>query len=112
LHPLPETHTVAVGDTIGAIALRYGIPQKVLKQMNGLQTDLIHIGQTLDVEQAEEIKPPIEYIVTIGDTLSSISERFDVSVQKIRDQNGQQLSSDIIHPGERLSLLVILPATE
>lgn len=110
LHASPDTHLVAAGDTISSIAQQHGISQKLLKRINNLETDLIRIGQILTVLEPQYDTPQIEYVVTIGDTLTDIARRFDVSVQEIRDENGQVLSSDIIHPGERLTLSVMLPS--
>lgn len=41
------THTVRKGDTLSAIALRYGVSVSALKRANALNSDLIRIGQTL-----------------------------------------------------------------
>ena len=43
----PTTHKVVSGDTLSALAKRYGTTVKELKDINGLKSDLIKVGQTL-----------------------------------------------------------------
>ena len=42
-----STHTVKRGDTLSALAVRYGTSVNALKQTNRLRTDLIRVGQKL-----------------------------------------------------------------
>lgn len=56
------------------------------------------------VNAGEASSQYVEYVVSIGDTLSDIAKRFSVPVSSIRNELGQTLTSDIIHPGEKLSL--------
>lgn len=44
-----QTHKVRKGDTLSAIALRYGVTVSALKRANALPSDLIRIGQTLTI---------------------------------------------------------------
>ncbi len=43
------TYKVKKGDTLGAIARRYGTTVRAIKSANGLRSDLIHINQKLRV---------------------------------------------------------------
>lgn len=52
--PLPVTHTVEKGDTLSAIARRYGVTLDELRQANDLSGDLIEIGQVLVIPGATE----------------------------------------------------------
>ncbi|MFT4730274.1 MAG: membrane-bound lytic murein transglycosylase D [Granulosicoccus sp.] len=102
---LPATHTVVSGDTISAIGELYGISQRRLRSMNALEDSKILIGQQLAVRKnADSMKSSIEYVVTIGDTLSAIAEKFAVRVKNIRDVKGDVLTTDLIHPGMTLSI--------
>ena len=51
--PLPQTvsktHVVKLGDSLSRIAARYGTNVGAIKRRNGLQTDVIQIGQRLFV---------------------------------------------------------------
>ena len=44
-----KTHKVKSGETIGAIASRYGVSVNSLKSINGLNSNLIRIGQVLKI---------------------------------------------------------------
>lgn len=108
----PKTHAVVSGDTISSIALKYGISQRRLLEMNGLDNSAIRIGQKLAVIDARNIPDSVvEYVVSIGDTLSEIADSFDVSVDDIRQADGKSLDGDIIHPGDTLNIVVSTPAS-
>jgi len=108
LYSLPLTHTVVAGDSISSVALEYGISQRRLKDMNGIDGSRIMIGQKLAVLDSKSATissgEKLEYVVTVGDTLSDIASKFSVRLRDITDQSGKPLNSDIIHPGERLSI--------
>ncbi len=61
--PVAQTriHVVRRGDTISAIARRYGLKANVLKRMNGLRSDRIAIGQRLKVGAASGPPPGYKY---------------------------------------------------
>lgn len=115
LYSLPLTHTVVAGDSISSIALQYGITQSRLKNMNSIDGSRIMIGQKLAVLDNAGLSDnrtvpagsgeTLEYVVSIGDTLSDIASKFSVRLRDITDQNGEALKSDVIHPGERLSII-------
>lgn len=44
-----ETYCVKVGDSLGEIARRYGIKVKEIQSLNGLTSDKIRVGQTLNL---------------------------------------------------------------
>jgi len=106
VYTLPATHTVKAGDTLSSIARLYGISQRHLMGMNALENSLIKIGQTLAIRRSSTTKDTIEYVVTIGDTLSEIANRFAVNIDHIRNDEGEQLISDVIHPGVRLTIVL------
>ncbi|MFK7853477.1 MAG: transglycosylase SLT domain-containing protein [Granulosicoccus sp.] len=105
-YSLPATHTVIAGDTLSGIARLYGISQTRLLEMNALDSSLIKIGQELAIRYNSNGTDTIEYIVTIGDTLSEIAERFAVGIAAIKNEKGEELASDIIHPGVRLTIVL------
>ena len=59
-----ETYTVTAGDTLGAIAIRYGISVRDLKRQNNLRTDVIRIGQNLEIPdkaaQSGDLLTPVQ----------------------------------------------------
>ena len=101
----PDTHEVQDGDTLGSIALRYELPLQQLRLINGLDNDFIRSGKLLKVRKLANDQSRVTYVVTIGDTLSEIAQRFSIDVSAIMDEEGKQLGRDVIHPGETLLLL-------
>ena len=94
-------YTVAGGDTLLAIGLRYGVTWERLAAVNGLtDTSLLQIGQTLRIPgsnsstttAAQAIPmPPVEtepYAVQPGDTLFSIAAKRGMTWEEIADVNG------------------------
>lgn len=108
----PKTHDVENGDTISSIALKYGITQRRLLSMNGLDNAKIRIGQKIAVIDARNIpESVVEYVVSIGDTLSEIANTFSVNMQDITQSDGKALDDDVIHPGDTLNIIVTPPTS-
>lgn len=107
LYSRPATHTVVAGDTISTIARSNGLTQQDLMALNSLDTTLIRIGQELAVRFDGDVADDnVEYVVTIGDTLSDIAQSFSVSLNRILDAEGRTLEGELIHPGEILLISV------
>lgn len=104
-------YTVVRGDTLSAIASRYGTTVQEIAQINGIQNvNLIYPGQVLRIITNSNI-PVSEtnsinktyYTIKRGDTLSGISRRYGVSVQNIANWNNIK-NPNLIYPGQRLIL--------
>ncbi|WJV29698.1 LysM peptidoglycan-binding domain-containing protein [Rossellomorea sp. AcN35-11] len=65
-----------------------------MKRINGLQSDTIFVGQKLRV--------PIMYEVVSGDTLWSLSMRFNSTVPLLKEAN--KLTSNTIYTGQKLRI--------
>ncbi len=107
----PDTHEVVAGDTLSGIAQKYGMSQKQLELINGMYDTRIRIGQNLavqDLRRGGNTVGEIEYVVTIGDTLSGIADRHSVPMTDIHDADGQPMADALIHPGETLTIRVDL----
>jgi LysM repeat protein len=80
-------YVVQRGDTLSAIAARYGATVQQLVQMNGLTNpNLIYVGQRLAVPQGAIVSPngdSTTYRVQRGDTLIGIATRFHVNMWDI-----------------------------
>ncbi|MGO2267219.1 LysM peptidoglycan-binding domain-containing protein, partial [Vagococcus salmoninarum] len=106
------THTVVSGDTLSRIANRYKVTVGNLKSWNNLKSDLIIVGQRLQVKgtnSPSQPKPPTNapsntttHAVVSGDTLSGIASRYGVSIANLKTWNG--LKSDLIFVGQRLTV--------
>lgn len=105
------SYTVKAGDTLSHIAILNNTTVARLKEMNGLQSDLIRVGQVLStasITQPTTPTPPVKetapvtgsYVVVRGDTLSKIAREFNTTVAKLRQDNN--LSSDVIYIGQKL----------
>lgn len=113
------SHTVVAGDTISAIAKRYGTTTQKMLAANGLGwSSIIYPGQKLRVPgkstppaAAAPVTPAAPaapsagatYVVVAGDTISAIAQRHGVSVQAVLSANGLS-SSSIIYPGQKLAV--------
>ncbi len=78
-----------------------------IRNAQHLDNALIRIGQELAVRFDGDVAGDnVEYVVTIGDTLSDIAQSFSVSLNRILDAEGRTLEGELIHPGERLLISV------
>lgn len=84
-----NTYTVMSGDTLYKIANKYNISVDELKKLNNLSSNTLSIGQTLKIrDNNETITEDTEYyVVKKGDTLYSIANKYNVSVNEIKDLN-------------------------
>ena len=95
-----EWYVVREGDNLSDIAQKFDTTVTMLRQLNGLTGSRIYPKQRLRI-----VPEPVEeatYVVGSGDTLSGISQRFDISVSQLKRING--LDSDRIYVGQQLRL--------
>jgi LysM repeat protein len=115
------THTVKAGETLSAIAQRYGVSQQALIAANGISNaSLIYTGQQLVIPGATEEAVPSEepapvaeeivaapaaseYVVKSGDTLSQIARAYGTTVMAIAAANGIDNPSQLA-AGQRLTI--------
>ncbi|WP_084332620.1 N-acetylmuramoyl-L-alanine amidase [Marinobacterium jannaschii] len=102
-------YKVVRGDSLGGIAARHGMSIAALRKLNNLKTDVIRIGQVLNVAETAAVKPvasPVvqlsHYKVVSGDSLGGIAARHGISVASLRKLNG--LRSDVIRVGQTLKV--------
>ena len=101
--PTIAIYTVERGNTLWSIARQFGTTISTLKELNDLTTNLIKVGQELLVP----IIPPLTippgtttYIVKRGDTLYSISQKYETDVETLKTLN--ELTTDTINIGQIL----------
>ena len=96
-------YVVRAGDSLWLIAQRFQTTVDAIKQLNGLTSNLLNVGQVLKIPSSQS-GPYIEYTVRPGDTLWLLSRRYDTTVDAIRQLNG--LSSDMLSIGQVLKIPV------
>ncbi|MBM6771919.1 LysM peptidoglycan-binding domain-containing protein [Ligilactobacillus agilis] len=121
-----SSYTVKAGDTLYAIASRYGLSVASLKALNNLSSNLIYVGQTLKVSgtaatnQSNQTSNQTSsqtsnnngatsssnqsgsYTVKAGDSLWGISHKYGMSIDSLKSLNN--LSSNFIYPGQVLKV--------
>lgn len=95
------TYTVQKGDSLWVIANKYGITTEELKSYNNLKSNLLSIGQVLKIPQGKTSTENI-YTVKKGDSLWTIANRYNTTVEKIKVLNN--LTSNLLSIGQRLKI--------
>ena len=93
-----EIHVVRPGETLYAIAGRYGVEPGLLAEQNGVAEDgALAVGQTLVIERVETF-----HVVQPGQTLDAIARAYGVSLRALYRSNYRLGGQPLIRPGERL----------
>lgn len=95
-----EQYTVQRGDTLYSISQKFNIPVNKLKEINNLNTNTILPGQILIIKETETPPKPTTYKVQKGDTLYSISQKFNTTVDEIKRLNN--ITSNNIYINQEL----------
>ena len=95
------TYTVQKGDSLWVIANKYGITTEELKSYNNLTSYLLSIGQVLKIPQGKTSTENI-YTVKKGDSLWTIANRYNTTVEKIKVLNN--LTSNLLSIGQQLKI--------
>lgn len=102
-------YSVKKGDTLIAIARKFDINVRTLKQYNNLNSSNLSIGDKIRVPDSSLTvtkSGDIQYKVVKGDSLLRIANNFNVSVRSLKSANG--LNSNRIQIGDKL---IIPPAS-
>ncbi|MCP0887793.1 LysM peptidoglycan-binding domain-containing protein [Ligilactobacillus sp. WILCCON 0076] len=96
------TYTVKSGDSWWAIANRYSINMYTLANLNGKSIySTIYPGQVLKISKSETTSSKVYYTVKKGDTVSSIANKYGVSINQIKNLSGLK-NTDYIYVGQSL----------
>ena len=109
-------YTVQKNDTMEAISKQYGVSVQLLKQANSKANDQINIGERLTIPKSSTANEYVQkntstastdtyqaiYQVKSGDTLSSISQQYKVSIQSIKQNNN--VDENHIFVGQHLKI--------
>ncbi len=102
-----DTYTVQRGDTLYSIALKYNTTVNAIKSLNNLTSDILSIGQVLQIPEKEIANNNSNlYTVEKGDTLYSIANKYNVSVNDLIDTNA--LPSTVLMVGQ----ILVIPNNE
>ena len=94
-----NTYVVKKGDSLYAIAKKYGVSVNDIKQANNITSDFLSIGQVLVIPS--NISTSI-YTVQKGDSLYSIAREYGTSVDELKRLNN--LTSNLLSIGQKLIL--------
>lgn len=114
------TYVVARGDTLKALAIRFGTTMSVLGSLNGISNyNLIYEGQRLTVPGGGNVPAPAPspypqpgpaaagtYVVRWGDTMRKIADRMNVSLSDLIAVNPQIGNPNVIYFGQVINLPV------
>lgn len=107
-----STYIVRLGDTLSFIARRFDTTVNDLVELNDIANpNLIYPGEILkiptvgneDSKSSSARQYTKTYIVQRGDTLTSISRKFDISVDRLAEINNIQ-DINLIYPGQVLKI--------
>ena len=100
------THTIKPGETISRISAKYNVTEDDIRRWNDITGSRIVAGQTLKIYPISnnEMRSNefVYHLVKRGETISTIAEKYYVSISAIREWNN--LSSNKIIAGRTLKL--------
>lgn len=102
-------HIVGAGETLLSLAIQYDVSVEEIQRANNLSSELIRVGDELTipvlrdsaVAQLRAVTTEFEYIVTSGDTLSTIATKFGSTVESLLTAN-KLAAGQFIRPGDVL----------
>ena len=98
-----NTYTVKKGDSLWSISKKFGVTVDELKKYNNLTSNLLNIGQVLKIPTKDEtIIDTNTYTVKRGDTLYSIANAYNISVNELKNYNN--LTSNTLSIGQILKI--------
>ncbi len=116
----PQSYIVQQGDTLLSIAAQFGVSTDELRAYNGMDSDIIVVGQeilippptptpgptpTWDPSQpTPTFAPFLLHTVQRGETLSTLAEQYGVSVDEIRRANNLGDDENVIRAGQVLQI--------
>lgn len=95
-------YIVKKGDTLFAIAEKYGVSVAAIADLNAIENpDMIMPGQVLQIPSGGGLPSDREYIVRAGDTLWKIAQKTGTTVASLMNLN-RLADADRIFPGQKL----------
>ncbi|OPY74378.1 MAG: Membrane-bound lytic murein transglycosylase D precursor [Syntrophorhabdus sp. PtaU1.Bin050] len=102
--PRKTIHVVKEGETLSEISDRYGVSIVTLRSANNLRNDVVYPNMKLRlVSLSQKKKQPAKYhVVKKGETLASISSKYNVDVGAFKAANN--LKNDRVRPKMKLKI--------
>ena len=102
-----SVHHVVKNDTVWALSQKFGVSIKSIEQLNHIDqnTNMIYVGQDLQIPNKDTQTPKNNthtYTVQSGDSLWAIAQKFNTSVDHLKQLNG--LTSNLIYVGQTLKV--------
>jgi surface antigen len=91
-----QTYTTVAGDTVSALAQKFGVTSDSIRWSNSLSGDSLTVGTKLTI-------PPVNgivYTVQAGDTVDSLASKYNASKDKIIAFNDAEISG--LKPGSQI----------
>lgn len=102
----PNTYTVQRGDSLYFISNKFGITVDELKKANNLTSNTLSVGQVLKIPTTNQIPEQeetlIQYEVQPGDSLYKIANKYNTTVDEIKQLNN--LNNNLLSIGQVLSI--------
>ena len=96
-------YTVRPGNTLYGIAQFFQTTVNDILRYNNLpEPNMIHVGQTLKIP-AGTLMPPQSHVVRPGETLWSISQTYNMTIDELTNLNGLA-NPNILYPGQILRI--------
>lgn len=102
-------YIVQRGDSLYSVAQKFNTTINELKTLNNLTSEILQVGQELLVKDTNTTPPIIEnpdekgtYIVKKGDSLWSIANNYNITVQELKNLNN--LTNNILSIGQILKV--------
>ena len=101
------SHIVESGDSLWKLAKKYDTEVKIIKKINYLESDLLSLKDTLLIplssSKSNNFIPYEMHIVSEGDTLWSISNKYKIDIRDITRMNSISQNS-ILQLGQQLTI--------
>ena len=103
--PDTDTYTVKKGDTLGSIAIKYGMSLTDLKALNPQikNPSLIYPGQKINLKKNFD-NAKIYYTVKSGDTATGIAQKYGMTLTSLKRLNPDKKKWDLIRVGEKIRI--------
>ena len=101
------SHIVEPGDSLWKLANKYDTEVKIIKKINYLESDLLSLKDTLLIplssSKSNNFIPYEMHIVSEGDTLWSISNKYNIDIKDITRMNSLNQNS-LLQLGQQLTI--------